>query len=230
MLLPLTEIDGLEFAFDDGSHLRCVVRGHAARNVGERCRLVVDRDSKRDLPMFRDPLWPLDRTEHAVLVHRLEGLPHAVDRSRLAAAQLGRGIGHPGPSESPSYPAHADLIEDFARPETCAGLERRLVPGTLSSYERRVRHATQCPTRSQDGSCREAPRSAPQTDTIPRRAYARDEAPPGPASPWETMRHLVGAANSGGGGLSEDTGEQFRTIVQKKARPNTAPRVSRGSR
>jgi hypothetical protein len=51
-------------------------------------------------------------------------------------------------------------------------------------------------------------------------AYARDEAahPPEPSSPWEALRHLVGVANSEDGRLSQDTGERFRALVQKKAR------------
>ena len=51
-------------------------------------------------------------------------------------------------------------------------------------------------------------------------AYARDESshPPVPATPWDAIQHLVGVANSRDGGLSRDTGDRFRALVQKKAR------------
>ena len=50
--------------------------------------------------------------------------------------------------------------------------------------------------------------------------YARDESahPPEPSSPWEALRHVVGVVNSEDGRLSQDTGERFTALVQKKAR------------
>ena len=51
-------------------------------------------------------------------------------------------------------------------------------------------------------------------------AYARDETahPPEPSTPWEALRHPVGVADSEDGRLSQDTGERFRALAQKKAR------------
>lgn len=38
------------------------------------------------------------------------------------------------------------------------------------------------------------------------------------AAPWARMAHLIGVADSGGGRLSEKTGERFATLVRAKAR------------
>ena len=43
-----------------------------------------------------------------------------------------------------------------------------------------------------------------------------------PSTPWETIRHLIGVADSGGSRLSEDTGVAFRALLQKTARAHRA--------
>ena len=35
--------------------------------------------------------------------------------------------------------------------------------------------------------------------------------------PWDALAHLIGAADSGGNRLSEDTGERFRALLRQKA-------------
>ena len=51
-------------------------------------------------------------------------------------------------------------------------------------------------------------------------AFAEEHAAPSgeQSTAWELVRHLVGAADSGGRQLSEDTGAKFRWLVQAKAR------------
>jgi hypothetical protein len=39
---------------------------------------------------------------------------------------------------------------------------------------------------------------------------------PEPATPWAVISHLVGAADSGGRRLSEDTGRGLRELLEKK--------------
>lgn len=48
------------------------------------------------------------------------------------------------------------------------------------------------------------------------REQAQESAPG--STPFDEMAHLVGAADSGGRRLSEETGTRFRALVQKKAR------------
>ena len=51
-------------------------------------------------------------------------------------------------------------------------------------------------------------------------ALERDQAPAALRgfTPWDAIAHLIGAADSGGDRLSEDTGERFGALVRKKAR------------
>ena len=51
-------------------------------------------------------------------------------------------------------------------------------------------------------------------------AFEREPAatPSSGATAWDAIAHLVGAADSRGDRLSENTGERFRALVQKKAR------------
>ena len=81
-LLPLTEIDALEFSLDDAPHFLSIVRGDAAGKVGERERLFLGRHREGDLPVFRDPFRALERPEDAILVHGLDHFLHRNYRIR----------------------------------------------------------------------------------------------------------------------------------------------------
>jgi hypothetical protein len=52
---------------------------------------------------------------------------------------------------------------------------------------------------------------------------AREEASDKAASgPYEAIAHLIGCADSGGAGLSERTGEKFRTLLRERRRARRA--------
>ena len=84
-------------------------------------------------------------------------------------------------------------------------LSVRLDPKTESAVKRLARRRNQT-------------RSAVVREAIA--ALERDQAPASlrGCTPWDAIAHLVGAADSGGDRLSEDTGERFRALVRKKAR------------
>ena len=81
----------------------------------------------------------------------------------------------------------------------------RLDPKTESAVKRLARRRNQT-------------RSAVVREAIA--ALERDQAPASLRgfTPWDAIAHLVGAADSAGGRLSENTGERFRALVRKKAR------------
>ena len=93
-------------------------------------------------------------------------------------------------------------------------LSVRLDPRTESAVTRCARRRHQ--TRS--AVVREAI-AALERDSTP--------APVRGSTPWDAVGPLVGVVNSGGGRLSEDTGERFRALVQKKARARVLVDASR---
>ena len=83
-------------------------------------------------------------------------------------------------------------------------LSVRLNPKTESAVKRLARQRNQ----SRSAVVREAIAVLERALAAPAARQAR---------PWDAIAHLIGAADSGGSRLSEDTGERFQTLLRQKA-------------
>ena len=82
-----------------------------------------------------------------------------------------------------------------------------------SKTEHAVKRLARRPNQTRSAVVREA------ITAFERAQEARLRRHPGP---WEAIAHLLGTADSGGGRLSEDTGEGFRALIQRKTRARRA--------